>query len=187
MEQQAILTSLYDREETAISQMAQDYGPYCAAIARNVLDNPEDVEEILNDTWLHAWNSIPPAKPANLKLYLARITRNLSFDRFRTQTREKRGSGEVCLALEELSDCIGTAANPENIVEADELRQSLNHFLSTLPLRDRQIFLLRYFHLQTADEISKRCTIRPDHVRTILSRTRKKLKYHLIKEGLLNA
>lgn len=187
MEQQAILTSLYERKESAISRMAQAYGPYCAAIARNVLDNPEDVEEILNDTWLRAWNSIPPANPANLKLYLARITRNLTFDRFRTQSREKRGGGEIPLALDELSECIGTAANPEAIVEAGELRQSLNHFLSTLPQRDRQIFLLRYFHLQSAEAIARRYAIRPDHVRTILSRTRKKLKHHFIKEGLLNA
>lgn len=187
MDQQAILASLYARDESAITQMEQAYGPYCAAIARNILDSSEDVEEILSDSWLRAWNSIPPAKPNNLKLYLARITRNLSFDRFRTQSREKRGGGETILALDELSECTGVTASPEAIVEAEELRQALNQFLATQPKRDRQIFLLRYFYMETPDTIARRYAIRPDNVRTILSRTRKKLKQHFIKEGLMNA
>ena len=184
MEEQTILTSLNNREESAISQMQQAYGPYCASIARNILDNDQDVEEILSDTWLRAWNSIPPAKPAYLKLYLARITRNLSFDRFRTQSREKRGNGETALALHELSECIGSGS-PEEILEAEELRNGLNRFLSTLPQRDRQIFLLRYFHLLSAEAIARRISLRPDNVRAILSRTRRKLRQFLHKEGLL--
>lgn len=184
MEEQIILTSLFNREESAISQMQQTYGSYCASIARNILDNDQDVEEILSDTWLRAWNSIPPAKPAHLKLYLARITRNLSFDRFRTQSREKRGNGETALALHELSECIGSGS-PEEILEAEELRNGLNRFLSTLPQRDRQIFLLRYFHLLSAEAIARRISLRPDNVRAILSRTRRKLRQFLHKEGLL--
>ena len=184
MEEQAILTSLYNREESAITQMQQSYGSYCASIARNILEDPQDVEEILSDTWLRAWNSIPPAKPTHLKLYLARITRNLSFDRFRSQSREKRGGGEAALALHELSECIGSGS-PEEALEAEELRSALNRFLSTLSKRDRSIFLLRYFHLEPAEKIARRFAIRPDHVRTILSRTRKKLRQYFIKEGLL--
>ena len=184
MEEQIILTSLFNREESAISQMQQTYGPYCASIARSILDNDQDVEEILSDTWLRAWNSIPPAKPAHLKLYLARITRNLSFDRFRTQSREKRGNGETALALHELSECIGSGS-PEEILEAEELRNGLNRFLSTLPQRDRQIFLLRYFHLLSTEAIARRISLRPDNVRAILSRTRRKLRQFLHKEGLL--
>ena len=184
MEEQAILTSLYNREESAITQMQQSYGSYCASIARNILEDPQDVEEILSDTWLRAWNSIPPAKPTHLKLYLARITRNLSFDRFRAQSREKRGSGETALALHELSECIG-GGSPEEILEAEELRNGLNRFLSTLPQRDRQIFLLRYFHLLSTEAIARRISLRPDNVRAILSRTRRKLRQFLHKEGLL--
>lgn len=184
MEEQSILTSLYNREESAITQMQQSYGPYCTSIARNILEDHQDIEEILSDTWLRAWNSIPPAKPTHLKLYLARITRNLSFDRFRSQSREKRGGGEAALALHELSECIGSGS-PEEALEAEELRSALNRFLSTLPKRDRSIFLLRYFHLEPAEKIARRFAIRPDHVRTILSRTRKKLRQYFIKEGLL--
>lgn len=187
MEDTQILNAFWNRDEQAIAAVGETYGSYCAAVARNILDNNEDVEEVLSDTWLRAWNSIPPAKPDHLKLYLARITRNLSIDRFRTQSREKRGREELTLAHHELSECTGTTASPEAILEAEELRRAVNQFLSALPKRDRQIFLLRYFYVETPDTIARRYAIRPDHVRTILSRTRKKLKQYFVKEGLLNA
>lgn len=181
-----ILNLLHSRDESSIRQMEDHYGPYCSRIARNILEDPEDVEEIISDTWLRAWNSIPPAKPDNLKLYLGRITRNLAFDRFRSQARKKRGGGETMTALEELAECIGTAEGPEAVVEAKELQKAVNAFLATLPKRDRQIFLLRYFYTETTEAIANRYAIRPALVRTVLSRTRKKLKAHLIKEGFIN-
>ena len=184
MDDTRIVALYWARSEAAITHTAEKYGAYLFAIARNILDTDQDVEEILSDTWLRAWNSIPPAKPAHLKLYLARITRNLSFDRFRTQSREKRGNGETALALHELSECIGSGS-PEEILEAEELRNGLNRFLSTLPQRDRQIFLLRYFHLLSTEAIARRISLRPDNVRAILSRTRRKLRQFLHKEGLL--
>lgn len=140
------------------------------------------MEEVLSDTWLRAWNSIPPQKPANLKLFLARITRNLSYDRFRTQTRAKRGGGEITVALQELSACIPSPGQPGDALEAEELQKAVNTFLSTLPQRDRSVFLLRYFYAESMDAIALRFGIRPGLVRTILSRTRKKLKTYLIKE-----
>lgn len=181
-----IVEAFFSRNETAIEEAKLTYGSYCASIARNILCSWEDVEEILNDTWLHAWNAIPPARPENLKLYLARITRNLAFDRFRLHRSEKRGGGEIMLALDELSDCIGTENSPENVLEADELKLSVNRFLSTLPFRDREVFLLRYFYIASTEEIANRLGIRPDLVRTRLSRTRKKLKAHLLKEGFIH-
>lgn len=180
-----ILSLYLSRKEAAITATRDTYGSYCAAVARNILDNPQDVEEILSDTWLRAWNTIPPQNPGNLKLYLARITRNLSFDRFRSQTREKRGSGEMTLALEELSECIPAHDNPEAVVSAKELESAINTFLHTLPQRDRSIFLLRYFYVEPMDAIARRYGIRPGLVRTILSRTRKRLNAYLIKEGYL--
>lgn len=186
MEDTRILQMYSDRNEDAIIQTRNTYGAYCAAVARRILDDDGDVEEVLNDTWLRAWNSIPPGKPENLKLYLARIARNLSFDRFRSQSREKRGGGEVTLALQELSECEAPAASPEQLLEAEELRSGVNGFLATLPKRDRGIFLLRYFYLEPTQTIANRYAVREDHVRTILSRTRKKLKQYLMKEGLLN-
>lgn len=181
-----ILHLLMQRDEDAIPKMEETYGAYCTRIARNILDDPNDAEEILSDTWLRVWNAIPPENPASLKLYIGRITRNLSFDRFRNQSRKIRYNGELPLALEELSECIGTACTPETALEAKELQQAVSRFLGTLSKRDRQIFLLRYYYVETAEEISKRFSIRPPLVRTVLSRTRKKLKVYLQKEGFLN-
>lgn len=186
MEEAQILQMYVDRKEEAVEQSRSAYGSYCAAVIRRILDNDSDVEEILNDTWLCAWNAIPPAKPENLKLYLARIARNLSFDRFRSQNREKRGGGEVVLALEELRECADLAASPESALENQELRIAVNSFLATLPKRERGIFLLRYFYLESTAAIARRYSLREDHVRTLLSRTRKKLRQYLIKEGMIN-
>lgn len=183
MDDAQIITLFFDRDEAAIAEVSDTYGSYCAKVARNILGNAEDVEEILSDTWLRAWNSIPPQKPGNLKLYLARITRNLSYDRFRTQTRVKRGGGETALALHELSECMPSPSQPGDAMEAEELRQAVNKFLSEVSQRDRSIFLLRYFYLEPMEVIADRCGIRPGLVRTVLSRTRKKLKTYLEKEG----
>lgn len=182
MEDAQILDAFWNRDEVAISAAEETYGRYCASIAGNILDCAEDVEEILSDTWLRAWNSIPPQRPDNLKLYLARITRNLSYDRFRTQTREKRGGGEIAVALHELSDCIPSSGQPGDRLDAEELREAINCFLATLPHRDRSVFLLRYFYAEPIEAIASRYGIRVGLVRTILSRTRKKLKNYLIKE-----
>lgn len=185
MEDKKIIELFFTREESAIAAARDTYGSYCARIAGNILDSQEDVDEVLNDTWLKVWNSIPPQKPESLKLYLARITRNLSFDRFRCRNREKRGGGEPVLALQELSECIPSAERPDNRMEAAQLTQAVSAFLETLPHRDRTIFLLRYFYVETTGTIAARLGIRPTLVRTSLSRTRKKLKTHLIKEDWL--
>lgn len=186
MDDAKIIQAFFDRDEEAITASRCAYGSYCAAVARNILSDEGDIEEVLSDTWLRAWNSIPPQKPDNLKLYLARIARNLSFDKFRSQCRTKRGGGEVALALEELSQCIPARTDPAAHMEARELNQAINRFLATLPRRDRDIFLLRYFYAEPAQSIAMRCSIRPGLVRTVLSRTRKKLKTYLEEEGLLN-
>lgn len=185
MEDEKIIEQFFARKESAITAVRDTYGSYCARIAGNILDSEEDVDEILNDTWLKVWNSIPPQRPENLKLYIARIVRNLSFDRFRSRNREKRGGGEPVLALQELSECIPSAECPDSRMEAAQLKQAVSAFLETLPRRDRKIFLLRYYYVETAPEIAARLGIRPTLVRTSLSRTRKKLKTHLMKEGWL--
>lgn len=183
MEDQQIIALYFDRDEQAIAATKEKYGGYCAAVAGNILDAPEDIEEVLSDTWLNTWNSIPPQKPENLKLYLARIARNLSFDRFRSQSREKRGGSQIILALEELSQCIPGSSHPGQALEAKELSAAINAFLSTLPRRDRVIFLRRYFYTQSFEEIAAAAGISQGAVRTSLSRTRKKLKHYLEKEG----
>lgn len=184
MEDARIIALYHDRDEAAIRETSEKYGAYCAAIAGNILDAPEDVEEVLSDTWLRAWNSIPPERPGNLKLYLARIARNLSFDRFRGQCRQKRGGGELTLALEELSGCLPAPGQPGDRLAERELQDAVNRFLGTLPERERGIFLWRYFFAEDCHTIARRCGIRETAVRTVLSRTRKKLKEFLQKEEL---
>lgn len=144
MEDHQIVELYWQRNADAISETADKYGDYCFAIAENILHNAEDSEECVNDTWLRAWNAIPPQKPAVLRMFLAKITRNLSFDRFHARNAEKRGGGEMALVLDELGECFGGGA-----------------------------------------DIAKRYGLTENHVTVILSRTRRKLKAHLLKEGYL--
>lgn len=185
MEDKEIIGLFFSREESAITRTKEKYGSYCAAIAGNILGDHQDVEEVLSDTWLRVWNTIPPKRPEHLKLYLARIARNLAFDRFRADSRAKRGGGEMPLALEELRECLPAPGNPEEVLAARELKKCINAFLWTLPERDREIFLLRYFSVESTVAIAKKFRLSEAGVRTVLSRTRKKLKDHLEKEGYL--
>lgn len=184
MEDTQIIALYQQRDETAVTQTAEKYGNYCAAIAGNILENPQDVEEVLSDTWFRAWSTIPPEQPRYLKLYLARIARNLSYDRFRCNCRQKRGGGELELALEELSGCIPARGQPSDALDEQEVREAVNCFLGTLPERERRVFLLRYFRVEDSKTIAQKCGIRHSAVRTMLSRTRKKLKEFLQKEEL---
>lgn len=185
MEDKQILSLYRNRDEGAIEETAKKYSRYCAGIAGNILDVREDIEEVLNDTWLRAWSTIPPENPVHLKLYLARIARNLSYDKFRRQSREKRGGGTVTVALEELTECIPGGSQPSDSLDARELRDAVNGFLGTLRGRDREVFLRRYFRVEDTGAIAQAMELRETGVRTILSRTRKKLKQYLIKEGLI--
>ena len=106
MEDSAIIDLYWAREERALSETDTKYGGYCRSIAHNILKNREDSEECVSDTWLHAWNAMPPQRPSILSSFLGRITRNLSFDRCRRQNAEKRGGGSLPLALDELSECV---------------------------------------------------------------------------------
>lgn len=185
MEDGQILDLFFAREEAALEEVREKYGAYCAAVAGRILDDRQDVEEVVSDTWLRVWETIPPVRPVSLKLYLARIARNLAFDRFRSKTREKRGGGAVVLALEELRDCAAPGRVGDDL-DVRELRDAVNGFLRSLPRREREIFLLRYFHLDAAHAIARRMGLREDNVRAILSRTRKKLRAFLKKEGLID-
>lgn len=184
MEDSKILLWYLNRDEDAIEATAKKYGGYCAGIAGNILDNPEDIEEVLNDTWMRAWSTIPPERPVYLKLYLGRIVRNLSYDKFRAKSRDKRGGGAVTVALEELAECIPDRGQPGDALEAKELQVAMNRFLELLQQRDREIFLRRYFYVEDTATVARAMGIRETGVRTILSRTRKKLKKYLEKENL---
>ena len=113
MEDSQIIELYWQKNTDAISETANKYGAYCFAIAQNILHNTEDSEECVNDTWLHAWNAIPPQRPEAFRMFLAKITRNLSFNRFHVQNAKKRGGGEITLVLEELAEYLDGGVNAE--------------------------------------------------------------------------
>ena len=144
MEDREIVNLYWERNSNAIKETASKYGGYCKAIAKNILGNNEDAEECVNDTYLNTWNSIPPNRPNVLSTYLGKITRNLSFDRFRQRHADKRGGGEIELVLDELGECVSGADSVEQKVEKKELIRAINSFLDTLSQEKCNIFLCRY-------------------------------------------
>lgn len=171
------------RSETAIAESNAKYGAYCFAVADNILNSREDSDECVNDTWLHTWNVIPPKCPDKLRLFFAKITRNLSVDRLRKMTSKKRGKGELTLALEELEECVPGKGSVEETVDEKHLSILIDEFLRTVPKRDRQFFLRRYFFTETVSEIASRFDVNENVVSVSLHRTRTKLRSHLEKEG----
>ena len=183
MEDKAILDLYFARNEEAITETDRKYGCYCYSVANRILNSNEDSEETVSDTYLQAWNSIPPNRPNFLKLFLAKITRNLAFSRWRKQTADKRGGGETDLVLEELAGCIPGTEQIDDQLNAKELAKAIRTFLDTLPEREHDIFLQRYFFIDDAETIAERYGIRRTHVNLILSRTRMQLKTYLTQEG----
>ena len=185
MEDAQIIALYWARDEEALRESDERYGPYCRAVAGRILTTPEETEECVNDTWLKAWNVIPPQRPRRLRAFLGKITRNLALDRVKYQRRAKRGGGELVLALEELAECTASPGDVEGEVQKKELEAAVHAFLSKLPPRDRDIFLRRYFFVEPVGEIAARYALGENAVSAALSRTRKKLRTHLEQEGWL--
>lgn len=185
MDDQEIVRLYWERSETAISETASKYGAYCYAIAYNILVSREDAEESVSDSYLAAWNAMPPHRPAVLATFLGKITRRLSIDRWRTRNRYKRGGGEITLALEELGDCVPDKETVEKTCERKELLQAVERFLKTLPQTERRVFMCRYWYMDPIAVIAGYYGFTESKVSSMLSRTRKKLRGALKKEGLL--
>ena len=185
MEDMQIIELYFARSQNAVRETEKAYGTYCFIIADNILHNQQDDEECVSDTWLRAWNSIPPQKPARLKLFLGKITRNLAFDRYRQKTAGKRGNGEFNAVLDELAECVASPDDVEKSFDEKMLRQGLNQFLKSLPQRERQIFLKRYFYAESVKNIAEEFQLTANHCTVILKRVRKKLQTYLEEEGFL--
>ena len=190
MEDSRIVALYWARNEDAITETDRKYGGYCRAIAMNILSDHGDAEECVNDTWLQTWNAIPPHRPTILSAFLGTITRRLSLDHRRRNTRKKRGGGQVPLALEELSQCVPDSGGPdsggpEEAVQLAELTHTLEDFLKGLSGRDRDLFLCRYWYLASIREIAQAFRLPESRVKVILFRTRNKLKAHLEQAGFL--
>ena len=154
-------------------------------MAYRILAEREDSRESVNDTYMAAWQSMPPQRPASLGAYLGRIARNISLGRLRRRESAKRGGGEVPLCLDELSECVASSAGVEENVEAGELAAAVNRFLGSLGETDRDIFVCRYWFAAPHAEIAERFGGSEGRVRTRLSRTRSRLRKFLEAEGLI--
>ena len=181
MEDKRIIELFWERSEAAIKESAKKYGRYLRRIAFNVLGNEQDCEEVENDTYLRAWNSIPPEKPSSLKGYLAVICRNLACNRYNINTAKKRGEHDK--ALSELSDAL-PEDDGRDLAESVALRQAVEKFLLSLDEKTRNIFLQRYFYLYPLASIAKGNGMKESAVSMLLFRTRKKLKEYLQKEDI---
>ena len=184
MEDRAIVDLYWQRSDRAISETEAKYGRYCRTVAFNLLNSIEDSEECVNDTWLRAWNLMPDKRPALLSAFLGGITRNLAISMYRRRTSKKRGGGETALALEELSGCIPSDADPQREYESREFARALGRFVSGLPETERRVFIARYWYLTSVADISARARFSQSKTKSILFRTRGKLRKYLREEGL---
>ena len=185
MEDDKIVELYFERSEEAIQATDKKYGTHLSQLAYNILHSLSDTEEIVNDTYFNAWNSIPPTKPTTLKHFLSRITRNLSFNRLDYILSKKRTADVEALGGE-LDECLPDFHNSmEEAWKAKEIGSSLNCFLANLEKTSCSVFLSRYFYGQTIREISKEYRLPEHKVKYILTKTRTSLKLWLEKDGVV--
>ena len=185
MDDSKLIELYFSRNESAIIYTQNKYGGYCYKIAYNILLDDEESKECVNDTYLAAWESIPPVKPKILSAFLGKITRNISLKRLRAKTAQKRGGGNTDLIFDELNDCIPDKNSVLDAVDANELALLIDSFLRNLPKEERILFLRRYWYFDSIDTLSKTFGLGLAQVKMRLSRIRKKLLLKLEKEGHL--
>ena len=183
MEDAQIVSLYWDRSEDAIRETEAKYDRYLTKIAYNILANTEDSRESVNDTYLAAWNSMPPHRPSILSAYLAKLTRRISIDRFRYRTRDKRMGSEYALSLQELGDCVSGGDTTQEIVNVKLLADSIEVYLRLQSQQARTVFLARYYFLDSVREISISQGMSESKVKSLLYRTRLGLKEYLEQEG----
>lgn len=183
MDDSNIVQLYWDRDERAIPETAAKYGAYCAAIARNILGSAEDAEECVNDTYLRAWNAMPPARPGVLAAFLGKITRNLSINRAARESAAKRGGGAYPAVLEELAEIVSGGDSAEQALMGRELARAIDAFLGGLPAAKRRIFICRYWYFDSVGDIARRFGMTEDNVSVTLHRLRSKLRGYLSERG----
>ena len=183
MDDNQIIALFFARDEGAVEAAQRQYGAYCAAIAGNILEDRGAAEECVNDAWLKCWQTIPPQRPRSLKSFAGRIVRNLALTALRSETAQKRGGGQVQLALDELSEVVSGGETPEGALDRQAFRAALDSFLAGLPKDRRDLFLRRYWYLDSVEQLAKRFCMSKTQVTTTLHRLRMKLRVHLQQEG----
>ncbi len=184
MDDHQIIDLYWNRNELAISSTAEKYGGYCYTVADNILHSKEDSDECVNDTWLNAWNCIPPQRPNILSSFLAKITRNLAFNRYNFLRRKKRGGGELDILLSELDDCVAARDNVEKGYDEVRTAEVITAFLKEQPKQNAALFVQRYFFCRSISELKKLTGWSQSKITSILYRMRIQLKEQLEKEGI---
>lgn len=183
MDDERIIRLFFERSEVAIDELSRKYGALFRHVAGNILTDPRDTEECLNDAYLAVWNKIPPEKPDPLSAYVCRVVRNLAVKRYRRNTAGKR-NGTLDVSLEEIEGCFPSSASMERELEAKEIAFHLNAFLDGLDRKSRILFVRRYFFSDPVEDLAALFGVTPHVVSARLYRLRKRLKKHLEKEGV---
>ena len=183
MEDSKIIELYFERNEKAITETQIKYGNYCYSISYNILNNNEDDQECLSDTYLNTWNSIPPHRPSILSTYLGKIIRRLSIDKYRKDNALKRGGGEYAISLDEIGEFLSNDIDSKDLVDEKILVETINKYLGQLPKSERMLFVSRYFYFDSISEISERFGYSESKVKMTLKRTRDKLKDYLVMKG----
>ena len=182
MEDEKIIDLYWARDEAAIHETDVKYHHYCGAIALRILENMEDAEECVNDTWLHTWNAVPPERPNILSVFLGRITRNLSIDRYRMKHAARRRSNMEPVDLE-LADLEGRY-HLDAQIEDRVIARAISDFLRQTDTFSRILFVRRYWYLESIHDLAERYNVSESKVKSNLFRTRKALRQHLLEEGV---
>lgn len=182
MEDSKILDLYWSRNEIAIEETDKSYGRNLFALSNRILQNQEDSEENVSDTYMKTWSSIPPCRPKYFLAFLSKICRHLSLDRLDWRKAAKRNA-EIVTLTEEMQSCIPDSSH-DRYAEAKEIAVAMEAFLKTLSKENRLIFLRRYLYVDTVAEIAHRYGISESKVKMQLHRTRAKLAEHLKKEGI---
>lgn len=180
MDDQKIVELYWERSESAVEETQKKYGRYCYAIAHRILRSEPDAEECVNDTYIRAWESMPPERPRVLSGFLGRITRNLALNRYDYNRAQKRDA--LSTVESEYWECMPSAEG--RIEDEVALSRALNRFLSELPQETRIVFLRRYWYACTIKEIAKSMALSESNVKVLLHRTRMELKAYLQREGI---
>jgi RNA polymerase sigma-70 factor (ECF subfamily) len=185
MPDERIVALYWSRAESAITETDVKYGTYCRSIASNILYDTQDAEESVNDTYLDAWESMPPHKPTVLSTFLGKITRRIAIDRWRRKHAGKRGGGEMDLVLDELADCIADSDDVETVMDERETARIIREFLDALSVIERRVFLRRYWYMDSIAGIALAFGFSESKITSMLHRIRIRLREKLESEGCL--
>ncbi len=183
MDDEGIIRLYWDRDETAITETSKKYGKYCFSIAYSILNDHEDSEECVNDTYTKVWNSIPPKKPSILSAFIGRIVRNLALDQYKRKTAQKRGGNTMDVILDEIGEIASDVSSPEDQLSHQELADMINDFLSSLPIEKRVMLVRRYWYADDIKSIASRLGVSENTVSVSIRRLRIKLRDYLRSRG----